>query len=132
MRTTVLALAFSLAVASSSFAQQCLHGDDETSAQAARRREALVAARVVNTLQANQPGAAQNRYLRHDELGRAASGVPPGISLAPDTDIAAGWRLSLDVALAGYWFSIRDTTDPCGFSYISNAAGLIYSAEPIR
>jgi hypothetical protein len=29
-------------------------------------------------------------------------------------------------------FMIKDTTDPCGFAYISNQAGLIYNAEPIR
>jgi hypothetical protein len=32
----------------------------------------------------------------------------------------------------GYWFAIRDTTDPCSFTYISNHSGLIYTAEPLR
>lgn len=32
----------------------------------------------------------------------------------------------------GYWFMIADLADPCGFAYISNQAGVIFSSEPIR
>jgi hypothetical protein len=92
----------------------------------------LGAARFVNTLQANQPGARERQYLRHDELGVAAQGVPPIYRLNPGENIVAGWRLSLDLTPKGYWFSIVDTTDPCGFRYISNEQGLIFTAEPIR
>jgi hypothetical protein len=43
-----------------------------------------------------------------------------------------GWELKLDVTQDGYWFLIKDKTDPCGFAFISNTSGLIYTAEPIR
>ena len=54
------------------------------------------------------------------------------ISLSPDADILPGWKLTLDVSENGYWFMIKDTTDPCGFAFISNQSGLIFTAEPIR
>ena len=38
----------------------------------------------------------------------------------------------LNVFEAGYWFMIRDMTDTCGFAYISNQNGVIFTAEPIR
>lgn len=132
MRVAVLVFAFTALCASSADAQPCLHGDTETQAQAGRRREALVAARLVNTLQANQPGATRQRYLSHDELATSAPGLPATFRLAPGDSIVAGWRLTLDVTAAGYWFAITDTTDPCGFRYISNEQGLIFTAEPIR
>jgi hypothetical protein len=54
------------------------------------------------------------------------------VSLDPGTDILPNWELKLDVNPAGYWFMIRDKADPCGFAFISNQAGVIFSAEPIR
>jgi hypothetical protein len=27
---------------------------------------------------------------------------------------------------------IKDTADPCGFAFVSNQDGVIYTAEPIR
>jgi hypothetical protein len=36
------------------------------------------------------------------------------------------------VATDGYWFMVKDKTDPCGFAFLSNTAGVIYTAEPIR
>jgi hypothetical protein len=50
----------------------------------------------------------------------------------PGTDILPGWTLMLDVGFNSYWFMIKDKTDPCGFAYVSNQTGLIYTAEPIR
>lgn len=132
MRIAVLVGGIFLAFASSALAQQCLHGDAETPEQAARRREALNAARMVNTLQANQPGVTSGRYLSHAELASAAAGLPPNIRAAPGQDIVAGWRLTLDVTPKGYWFAIRDTTDPCAFTFVSNEAGVILRAEPVR
>ena len=56
---------------------------------------------------------------------------------AMDRDVAYLLRgleheLTLDVNSTGYWFMIRDKPDPCGFAFISNQAGVIFSAEPIR
>lgn len=47
-------------------------------------------------------------------------------------EIVPGWQLTFDRTETGYWFMIRDRTDPCGFSFISNENGVIYAAEPIR
>lgn len=132
MRSSVLVLACLVVFASPAFAQQCLHASGETPDQANRRREALSAARLVNTLQANQPGAARRQYLKHEELGASTPGLPERFKLVPGQHIVPGWKLTLDLTPKGYWFSIEDTTDPCGFRYISNEQGLIFTAEPLR
>jgi hypothetical protein len=132
MRAALLVFGLVLCCASPSFAQQCLHGPTESPEQAARRREALSAVRLVNTVQANQPGAAQRRYVRHEDLAAAAPNLPATFKLGPADQIVAGWRLSLDVSARGYWFAITDTTDPCGFRFVSTEDGIILSAEPIR
>jgi hypothetical protein len=137
----VLRIAFatlvSLLFASPVIAQTCLHPTgSETSEQLARRRAALAAARTVNNIQYNRPGAREKVFLHHDELASApfATKLPATmpIVLRPDQDIVPGWRLDLDTYPGGYWFAITDTTDPCKFTYISNHTGLIYTAEPLR
>lgn len=132
MRISTLALACLVAFASPSFAQQCLHGGAESPDQASRRREALSAARLVNTLQANQPGAAQRQYVKHEDLGASTPALPASFKLAPGEHIVPGWKLTLDLTPRGYWFSVEDTADPCGFRYISNELGTIFTAEPLR
>ena len=123
------------------YGQECLHGANESAEQAARRREALTATRNINNIQANQTGAAKGQYLRQDELAgspyalkmrESTSDTVKRISLEPGSDILPNWSLTLDVSPNGYWFMIRDKADPCGFSYISNQAGVIFHAEPIR
>ena len=122
-------------------AQQCLHGPNESADEAARRKDALTAARMINNLQANQPGQSDQTYLSHEQLmtspfylqmQRSTNDVVKRISLLPGTDILPNWSLTLDVSRTGYWFMVKDKTDPCGFAYISNQNGLIFSAEPIR
>lgn len=138
-------IAFSIVLLSMStgtgYAQQCLHGPNQTPDQAARRREALTATRTINNIQANRPAAANRQYLRHVELAGApyaarmresTNETLRRISLNPEDDILPGWKLTLDVSDNGYWFMIKDTADPCGFAFISNQAGVIFSAEPIR
>jgi len=138
-------IAFSIVAWSTSmgigYAQQCLHGRDETPDQASRRREALTATRTINNIQANRPAATSGLYLRHVELAGApfaarmresTNDAIRRISLNPQNDILPGWKLTLDVSENGYWFMIKDTVDPCGFAFISNQAGVIFSAEPIR
>lgn len=123
------------------FAQQCLHETAETPEQVSRRRAALTATRSINNIQFNRPEAKNNVFLRHAELSSAPFAqrmkdskdpVVQQMSLDPQADIVPGWRLTLDVTSAGYWFSVKDTTDPCGFTYISNHSGLIYTAQPLR
>jgi hypothetical protein len=133
---TTAVLAMSAVTAS---AQQCLHGADEAPEQAARRREAITAARTVHNIQANRGSGP--RYFRHDELAAApyaqtmktsTSETILRISLDPLGDILPGWKLTLDVSREGYWFMIKDRTDPCGFAFVSTQEGLIYTAQPLR
>ena len=122
-------------------AQKCLHDADETSDQAVRRREALTAARMLGTLQAGGAGSRNGQYYRADELAAApyaqtmkssTNETIRRISLDPLGDILPGWKLTLDVSREGYWFMIKDRTDPCGFAFVSTQEGLIYTAQPLR
>jgi hypothetical protein len=54
------------------------------------------------------------------------------ISLNPGTDILPNLQLTVDLTARGYGFTIKDKTDPCGFAFVSNQAGVILQAEPIR
>jgi hypothetical protein len=137
MKRLIIIIGLGIWCAGPAYAQQCLHGSDEPPDQQVRRRQALGAARAVNTAQANQPGRAAKRYLRRDELAASPSApqqrdaLPP-VNFAPGEDVVPGWELQLEVTEDGYWFMIKDKTDACGFAYISNKVGIIYSAEPIR
>lgn len=139
-RTIAVTIVLS-AMSASTYAQQCLHGPNETPDQTARRREALAATRTINNIQYNQPGAKQRSFIRHDQLGESPLGksmaaspneLSRRMSLSPGGEILPGWKLALDVSENGYWFMITDTTDACGFAYISNHNGLIYTSEPLR
>ncbi len=142
MRRLILALSFAMSfISAPAVAQQCLHGSGETADQTARRREALTATRTINTLQFNQPRASERVFFSHAQLAESPLAVSmlanptefsKRISFSPDDEFLPGWKLTLDLSAGGYWFSIRDTTDPCGFAYISNHLGVIYTAEPLR
>jgi hypothetical protein len=121
------------------FAQApCLHGSDETPDQAARRKQALQATRTVNNIQANQPGSASRLFLKHEELSTSpfvqndSKGSLKSMNVTPGQELLPGWQLTLDVTPEGYWFMVKDKTDPCGFAFISNTAGLIYVAHHLR
>jgi len=119
-------------------AQQCVHGTDESADQKARRREAVGATRQVNNLQANRPDARKGIYLDQVEIASwyaeqtKKTGAATPYNLEPGAEIIPGWQLTLNKTENGYWFMIKDKTDPCGFTLISNQAGLIYNAEPMR
>jgi hypothetical protein len=119
-------------------AQQCLHGADETAEQKARKREALSATRQVNTLQANHPDARQAKFLNQTEMAvyyadlTKKTPAKQALIFDPASEVIPGWQLTLDKTEKGYWFMIKDKTDPCGFAYVSNQAGVIFTAEPIR
>ena len=139
-RTLAFTIALGTMSVSSGYAQQCLHGPSETPVQTARRQQALTATRTINNIQANQPGAFSRLYLRHVELVGSpyAASMPEStnetvrrIVLNPGEDILPNWQLTLDVTQDGYWFMIKDTTDPCGFAYVSNQNGVIFNAQPI-
>lgn len=141
MRHVLPALVVALWWSGPALAQQCLHGTGETAGEAARQRDALAATRAINTIEINQPSARQRVFLTHEQLAGAPAAASlqqspnPALrrlALGPDEEILPGWKLTLEVSPTGYWFMIRDTTDPCGFAFISNHSGLIYRAEPLR
>lgn len=137
-RMMSIAVVMMLALPRLAAAQECLHGTGETEEQKARRRAAVGATREVNNVQANRPEAGSGSYLDQAELlpayqARVAkAGTPARYDFDPAAEILPGWQLTLNKTEKGYWFMIKDKTDPCGFAYISNQAGIIYTAEPIR
>lgn len=112
-----------------------------TAEQQARRRDGVRIARLVNTAEASQSGAAGKKYVRQEELATSPyvqkrregqDAFAKSLNFKGGEEILPGWELNLDVTADGYWFMVRDKTDACGFAYISNQSGLIYTAEPIR
>lgn len=131
-------LLVALAVPQPAAAQDCLHGANETAEQKTRRQEALRATRQINTLQANRPEAREGKFLGQEEMATwyadvvKQKAVSNPLIFDPAADVIPGWQLTLNKTEKGYWFMIRDKADPCGFAFISNQAGIIYTAEPIR
>lgn len=134
----ILAAAIALAVLTSAprvpvvqDAAQCLHAPGrETPGQRERRVAALGAMRAINTAQAAFAQKNNRTYASRDELAGWLDAAR--FNLAETADIVPGFTLTLDVMPKGYWFSVTDTTDPCGFRFISNQQGLIFTAQPIR
>ena len=137
MTRLIVTFGCTLVLAVPAAAQQCLHGADESPEQQARRTQALAVARVVNSVQASQPGAQQKRYVRHEELASfvpadSRAGWMKSVNFTPHEEVLPGWELTLEVTSEGYWFMLKDKTDPCGFAFVSNTTAVIYTAEPIR
>jgi hypothetical protein len=140
-RLTLFAVAVTILHASGAQAQQCVPGATPTAEQTARRREGVRLARTINNLEANQPGNATKTYLKQSELLSspfATSQTGAGdefikkLNVTPGAELLPGWELTLDVTETGYWFAIKDKTDPCGFTLISNQNGLIFESHPLR
>ena len=98
--------------------QNCLHGQSETAAQAARRQAALQLARQINTTEA-QANLRGHTYYAISDLPGLASEVN-------------GFKVQLSTDGGSYTFSVKDTLDACHFAYFSDQDGVIYSAAPIR
>jgi hypothetical protein len=119
-------------------AQDCLHSSSSSPEQQARKRAALSATRQVNTLQANGALRKGRTYLSQLEMAEAYAELTktrpnaPALVFERSGEILPGWQLTFERTEIGYWFMIKDTTDPCGFAYISNENGVIYTAQPIR
>jgi hypothetical protein len=140
-RIAPIALALALVCTATALAQECVPGAPLTADQQARRKQGVQLTRTINNLEANQPGNRTKTYLRQVELPssefakRATGGSAEMIgkmNFTPGQELRPGWQLTLDVTADGYWFMIKDKTDPCGFAYISNQNGLIFEAQPIR
>jgi hypothetical protein len=97
----------------------CLHGDNETPEQLARRKQALGFTRHVNTLEAT--GAAAN-----------AGVYQPPARLGITQSLPSGFQLRLSTSGSSYAYSVIDTTDPCRFAYFSDENGVIFRGEAIR
>jgi hypothetical protein len=106
------------AVAPAAAQDTCVHGENETPAQAARRQQAVRLSRQINTAQAQGFRSAARSYRPLEQL--------PGVT------IPEGFEVKLAADANGYAFSVIDQTDPCKFGYFSNEAGLIYTGQPLR
>jgi hypothetical protein len=140
-RVALITLALAAIGSAEASAQQCVPGAAVTAEQTTRGREALTATRTINNLEANQPGSRTKTYVRQSELPTspfAAQQTGPAaeflkkLTFTPGEELMPGWQLTLDVTPEGYWFMLKDKTDPCGFAFVSNQNGVIYTAEPIR
>ena len=140
-RLTLITLGVAALQASPVAAQQCVPSAARTPEQIARRQDGVRAARTINNLEANQPGNASRKYLSQGELASspfaakqtgAAAEFFQKLNFTPGAELMPGWELTLDVTGDGYWFSIKDKTDPCGLTFVSNQQGLILDAQPIR
>jgi len=89
----------------------------KTEAQIARRRMAILAARQINTSQA-QTRAQRGRYVPLAELRGVT--VPAGFDVQVSTDGTT------------YTFSVKDIEDACKAAVFSDQNGLIYTATPLR
>jgi hypothetical protein len=108
----------------------CLHAAGRESPKERDRSVAAIAAtRAINTAQAAY-SAKNKAYAHREELAGFLDAAR--YNLAESAEITPGFKLTLDTTEKGYWFSIADTTDPCGFRYISNQTGTIFTAQPIR
>lgn len=110
--------------------QSCLHdASTETPEQHARRIGAVQLARLVNTVEAQfSAHSGTKSYGDLEQLITYAEMKP----LPASGQYVPGFDLHLDAADKTYWFEVVDRTDPCGFRFISNQAGVIFTAEPIR
>jgi hypothetical protein len=108
----------------------CLHAaGKETPAQRDRSIAGVTATRAINSAQAAH-SAKNKAYATRQELAGYLDGAR--YNLADEADIVPGFKLTFDLTQKGYWFEIVDKTDPCGFRFISNQSGVIFTAQPIR
>ena len=140
-RLVLLLAAILVSSASAASAQQCVPGTAPSPEQTARRAEGVRIARTVNNLEANQPGARDKKFLAQANLGTspfASQATGPQadflrqLDFTPGKEVMPSWTLTLDVTADGYWFMVRDKSDPCGFTLVSNQTGLIFTAQPLR
>ena len=102
----------------SSIMPRCLHDEDATASNRARREAALSLARALNAAE-GRAAEASRRYAPLDALRN----LPP----TPD-----GFILRLYTDGDGYVFSLKDDRDPCQFGIFSDQKGFLYSGSPSR
>jgi len=123
MRSALIAaVAFLFAAAGPALAQsrQCLHDEDETSANRSRREKAVELAYAINDAQHSARGLhrlTEGGYVPLEQLSK--------LPKTPD-----GFRVQLQTDGKGYSFSIKDMMDPCLFGVFSDQSGDVYEATP--
>ena len=101
-----------------SFAQNCLHGSNETGAERTRREQAIQFAHRLNAAERLAPRLdPQRTYRPLNELTNLPS-VPAGFAVKLHTDGVS------------YTFSLKDTRDPCRFAVFSDQESDVYAANP--
>ena len=118
VKSILLAAVVSLGVAVPTFAQQCLHGPDETAPDRARREQATLYAERLNAVEQSSFPAGRT-YRRPEELVNLPP-LPPGFLLQFNTDGRS------------YAFSLKDERDPCRFAIFSDQKGYLYAGIPQR
>ena len=114
LAATVLSVGVSLPA----FAQECLHGPNETVPERARREQAVQFAHRLNAAQHSSLPGLQGRTYRPLEELRNLPPVPPGFRLQFVTDGR------------GYAFTLKDERDACRFALFSDQDGVIYGGVP--
>ena len=139
-KRAMITVGFVVFVSAPAFAQ-CVPGHPLTPEQQASHRLAIQAARPINTAEANQPGARSRQYLDQAALQAQlvsqkarmdANSFDQKLDFTPGAQVFEGWTLTIEVSQNGYWFSLKDTKDPCGFAVISNRDGIIYNSMPLQ
>jgi hypothetical protein len=115
----------------------CLHRDSSDPQQLARRRAALSAVRLINTIEAREMNAGRpyqsaselslSDYYRTQRAARSET-----VDLESLATSLPGWKLAVTTSPNSYWLMLTDTIDPCGFAFVSNQSGVIYKAEPLQ
>lgn len=97
---------------------ECLHGPAEDVAQRVRRSAALRLVRAINTSEVNGSFRTTQRYRGLSELG-------------VDLSAAQGFETNFTTDGQAYSLILIDKTDPCGFAFSTNQAGVIFQGYPI-
>ena len=114
----ILIGALLLSAAPTAFAQDCLHGSNETAGERMRREQAIQFARQVNAAERFAAGIGpQRRYRPLSEL--------PNLPRVP-----AGFVAQLHTDGIGYTFSLKDSRDPCRFAVFSDQESDVYATMP--
>ena len=99
-------------------AETCLHGDDESTSERARRDTAIRYLAIVHAEQIREQKA-HGRFVGLSEL----AGLP---------SVPVGFVPKLLSDRWSYVIVLKDFFDPCGFTLLSDDLGTVYEAHPSR
>jgi hypothetical protein len=136
--TTLGVLAVLIGIPEVSAAQACLHRTSESQAERQRRLDALTAVRTINFAEHSAERAGRFRPL--DELSSfLAAHRSDGGRLGDVTrrlrldqrEILPGWEAHLLFDADSYILTLKDLTDPCGFTYTTDQNDVIVQGHPL-